>query len=180
MSAVAERYSRPTIALHWLVLVLMALVYACMELRGFAERGSALREGMKWVHFNAGLLIFALVWVRLLFRLRGTTPPIVPAPPRWQQALGHLFHLALYALMIAMPLIGWAILNAEGQAVSLLGLPLPNLVAASHDLAEQLEEWHETIGTLGYVLIGVHAAAAIAHHHLIGDNTLRRMLPGRA
>lgn len=176
---VANRYSRPTIALHWLVLLLMVVVYACMELRGFAPRGSALRDAMKTVHFQAGLLVWVLVWVRLAFRLRGPTPPIVPAPPAWQSALGHLVHVALYGLMIAMPLIGWGILSAEGKAVNLLGIGLPALVAPSHDLAEQLEGWHETIANLGYALVALHAAAAVAHHHLVGDNTLRRMLPGR-
>lgn len=177
-STAPTRYSRGSIAMHWLMLVLMAAVYALIEFRGIAERGSDLREGMKWLHFSLGLSIFLLVWVRLALRWRGGTPPIVPAPPRWQSALAHAGHGLLYLLMLVMPILGWAILSAEGHPVSLFGLPLPALVGKSGSLAEQLEDWHKLIGTIGYWLIGLHAAAALLHHYLLRDNTVRRMLPG--
>ncbi|HLF95708.1 MAG TPA: cytochrome b/b6 domain-containing protein [Methylococcaceae bacterium] len=54
---------------------------------------------------------------------------------------------------------------------------MPALVGESKYLAELIEEVHETAGTVGYFLIGLHAAAALFHHYVVGDNTLRRMLP---
>lgn len=172
------RYSRLTIALHWGVLLLIAVAYAAIELRGEFPRGSAARDAMKLVHFNAGLLVFVLLWLRLYARWRGPNPPVTPPLPRWQAASAQVMHLALYAFLLAMPLLGWALRGAEGDTVSLLGLPLPALVSADEALAHTLEDLHETIGKLGYALIGLHAAAALFHHLLRRDDTLRRMLPG--
>ena len=61
-------YSRVSIALHWLMLVLLAAVYACIELREYYPRGSDIREGLKTWHFMLGLSVFVLVWVRLVAR----------------------------------------------------------------------------------------------------------------
>ena len=77
------------------------------------------------------------------------------------------------------PDAGWLALSAEGDAISLFGLPVPPLVAPDEALAERVEELHELGGTIGYFLIGMHAIAALAHHYLVRDNTLLRMLPGR-
>jgi cytochrome b561 len=87
-------------------------------------------------------------------------------------------HLALYLFLIAMPLLGWLALSATGKPVPFFGLQLPALVGADKALADSLKEIHETIGTVGYYLVGLHAAAALFHHYGMRDNTLPRMLPG--
>jgi cytochrome b561 len=97
----------------------------------------------------------------------------------WLRALSGASHVALYLLMIALPLIGWIMLSADGKVIPFFGVHLPPLVAADENLAGQLEELHETLGTLGYWLIGLHATAALFHHYVLGDKTLRRMLPVR-
>jgi superoxide oxidase len=56
---------------------------------------------------------------------------------------------------------------------------LPALIGENKDLAEQLEELHEVVGTTGYFLIGLHTVAALYHHYIVRDNTLTRMLPER-
>lgn len=174
----ANRYSRPTIALHWLMLALIAIVYASMELRGLFPRGSAPRELMKATHFALGISVLALVIVRIAARLPSSTPPITPPPSPAQRLLAGIAHLALYAFMIAMPLLGWLMFSAEGKTVPFFGLDLPPLIGPDKALAHDLEEWHELGATLGYWLIGLHAAAALLHHYVQRDNTLRRMLPG--
>ena len=180
MRTTPSRYSSLTIALHWLMLLLIAAVYTCIELKGNFVRGSEIREGLKHWHFMLGMALFALVWLRLLGRLLSKTPAILPKPPAWQTGVSHLMHLALYALMIGMPLVGWLLLNAEGKPVPFFGLELPMLVQQDHALAESLEGLHEFGGQAGYWLIGLHAVAGLLHHYLIRDNTLTRILPGRA
>ena len=170
-------YGSPLIALHWVMLLLIVLVYACIELRVFYPKGSEIREALKTWHFMLGLSVFVLVWVRLAVRLRGSTPPISPAPPGWQMLVAHLSELAIYLFMIAMPLLGWLILSAENKAVPFFGLQLPALIGENKDLAKRLEEVHELIGNVGYFLIGIHAAAALVHHYVQRDNALARMLP---
>ncbi|MDM4773042.1 cytochrome b [Solimonas sp. SE-A11] len=171
------RYGSLSVAMHWLMLLLIVATYACIEFRELYEKGSEPREALKSWHFMLGLTVFALVWLRLLLRLGETTPAIQPPPPRWQLALGRAMHVALYLLMIGMPLGGWVVLSASGKPVPFFGLELPALVGENKELAKSVKEIHETVGELGYWLIGLHAAAALLHHYLLGDNTLQRMLP---
>ncbi|WP_017939953.1 cytochrome b [Zestomonas thermotolerans] len=175
----STRYGGLSIGLHWLMLLLIAAVYACIELKGFYPKGSEPRELLKQWHFILGLTVFALVWLRLLARLIAPTPRIEPAPPAWQAFLAKLVHLALYALMIGAPLAGWLILSAAGKPIPFWGLELPPLIGEDRELAGQIKELHELAGTLGYWLIGLHAAAGLFHHYVMRDNTLKRMLPAR-
>lgn len=172
-------YGAAAIALHWFTLLLIACVYAAIELREFFPKGSDIREGFKTWHFMLGLLLLVVVLVRLVVRIAGSTPPITPAPPRLQMLAGRAVHIALYALMLGMPLAGWTILSAAGKPVPFFGLELPALVAPDKALAGRIKDLHETAGSVGYWLIGLHAAAALFHHYLMKDDTLRRMLPGR-
>ena len=79
--------------------------------------------------------------------------------------------------MICMPLAGWLILSAAGKPIPFFGLQLPALISENKDLAKLIREFHETLGKVGYFLIGLHAVAALFHHYVLRDNTLRRMLP---
>lgn len=176
----SDRYGSLLIWLHWLMLLLIVAVYASIELRVQYPRGSAIREGLKTWHFTFGLAVFALVWLRLVAKFVAPVPRIVPAPPRWQLLVAHGVEFAIYVFMVAMPLLGWAVLSGENQAVSFFGMQLPALIGENKALAKQLEEIHETIGEAGYFLIGMHAAAALVHHYVQRDNTLARMLPWRS
>lgn len=173
------RYGSLSIGLHWLMLPLLAAVYACIELRELSPKGSDPREALKTWHFMLGLSVLVLVSLRFAVHLTGPIPRIVPDPLRWQKLSAKLMHLALYVLMIAMPLVGWLILSAEGKPIPFFGLQLPALIGESKYLAELTKEIHETSGTVGYYLIGLHAAAALFHHYVVRDNTLRRILPSR-
>jgi superoxide oxidase len=171
------RYGALLVGLHWVMLLLIVGVYACIELRELYPRGSDPREALKTWHYMLGLVIFGLVWLRLLVRFLGQVPPILPKPPAWQLRIAQVTEAAMYLFMIAMPLLGWLILSAEGATVPFFGLEFPALIRENEALAEQLEEVHEAVGTAGYFLIGLHAAAALAHHYLLRDNALSRMLP---
>lgn len=174
------RYSGISIALHWLMVVLIAAAYTFILIRGEFPKGSEPRALVKMLHFSIGLTLFGLVWVRIAARLAGGPPPaIVPAPPALQHKLAKLAHIALYGLMIGMPIGGALILGFEGEALPWFGLfELRLPVAESEQYAELFEELHETGGTIGYFLIGLHAVASLYHHYFLRDNTLKRMLPG--
>src|SRR3990167_166175 len=129
-----------------------------------------------------GMAVFALVWLRILARVIAPTPKIQPPPAPLQDKLAKLaklMYLALYLLMIGAPLAGWLILSAFGKPIPFFGLELPPLISENPDLGSQIKELHELAGTAGYWLIGLHAVAAVYHHHFVRDNTLRIMLPER-
>lgn len=172
-----DRYGSMSIGMHWVMLLLLIAVYALINLRELYPRGSDPREAMKMWHYMAGLSVLMLVFARLAIRAAGQTPRLNPEARAWQHRLATSTHFALYLFMIVMPLLGWLNLSASGKPILLLGWQLPSLVDANEGLAAQVKEIHETIGTVGYYLIGLHAAAALFHHYVLRDKTLVRMLP---
>ena len=177
-NSAGDRYGWGAITIHWLMLALIVAVYACILLRENFPRGSDIREDLKAWHFMLGLSVLGLGLVRLALRIFvWRAPKIAPEPPRYLAWLSAGAHAALYALFIAMPIAGWLILSAEGKDIPLWGLHLPPLIAPDKVLAKSIQELHETGGTIGYFLIGLHAAAALFHHFVMKDNTLTRILP---
>src|SRR5690348_8820146 len=126
-----------------------------------------------------GLTVFGIVFVRIALRAAFRAPPITPAPPALQRFAAAAMHLALYLFLIVMPVLGWLALSADGKPIPFFGLHLPALIAPNEGLAGNFEEIHETIGTIGYYLVGLHTAAALFHHYFVRDDTLLRMLPWR-
>ncbi len=174
-----DRYHALSIAAHWLTLALLVAVYALIELREIYPKGTAPRDVMKAWHFMLGLTVLVMVAVRLVLRLMFREPPITPPPPALQMLVAKAMYLALYAFLIVMPVLGWLTLSAKGRVIPFFGLELPALMGPDKEWASSLEDLHETIGTIGYYLIGLHAAAALYHHYFVHDNTLLRMLPWR-
>ena len=172
-----HHYGALSMALHWAMLLLIAAAYASIELRGFFPKGSGLRQDLKTWHFMLGLSVLLLAMLRMAVALTSAVPRIQPEPARWQHRLARLAHFTLYGLMLGMPVLGWLALSAQGKSIPFFGIQLPPLVAENRWVAHWFKEVHEAFGTFGFVLIGVHAAAALFHHYLIRDNTLRRMLP---
>lgn len=175
----SPRYSKLSIQLHWLMLVLIALTYAFTEFRVLFERGTPERSFLRVAHFSCGLLILGLALLRLAVRFVKGSPPITPLPPVWQRWAARLSHLLLYAFMIGMPLLAVVFMGMRGDEIVFFGLEIPPLVAENKDLAKVLREWHGDIGRAVYALIALHAAAAIWHHRVQRDDTLTRMLPTR-
>ena len=105
----------------------------------------------------------------------------VPAPPEGEshviQLAGNVGHWALYALMVVIPLTGWLMSSAKGfQTVWFGVLPLPDLLAKDKALGDQLAQLHWALNVGLLLLIAGHAAAALWHHFVHKDDTLRRML----
>lgn len=175
----SARYSALSVGFHWLMLLLLVAVYACMEFRGNFPKGSDMRASLKTWHYMLGLTVFVLVWIRLAVNLTGHPPVIEPAPPVWQARPAQFVKFGLYALMVGLPVAGWLLLSAEGEAIPFFGLQLPALMAENKNAADWIKEVHETGATAGYFLVGLHAMAALYHHYFLRDNTLRRMLPSR-
>ena len=178
MNTIAVRYSPGLRRLHWLMALLVAAAYLFIEQRGIFPRGSAGRAGMMQSHFWMGIAVFALVLWRLELRRRHGAPAITPALPGWQAWPAKLLHFALYAFLVAMPVLGLLTAWTDGKdlLVPFTQIVIPPLVAENETLAHQLEDLHGEIGELFYWVIGLHILAALYHHFVRGDDTLRRML----
>jgi cytochrome b561 len=175
----SERYGTLSLGLHWMMVLLLIAVYTCINLTDLFPKGSDVRSALKTWHFMLGLSVLALVIVRLALTLTSPSPRIVPSLPKWQHLSAKGMHIALYALMLCLPIAGWLILSASGKPIPFFGLQLPALIGENKELGKLIKEVHEAGATIGYFLIAMHAAAGLYHHYFVQDNTLVRMLPKR-
>ena len=168
------RHDPVTLALHWVIALLIAAAYAAS---GLLEDG----PGRSWamnLHGSLGLLVFGLSLLRILWRGFARHPAPV-AMPALMARIAHLAHVALYVMMVAAPSFGLLALWAGGQRVSLFGLlALPSPMTASRGLAEFLQGTHELAANALVALALLHAAAAIFHQYILRDHLLERMTPG--
>lgn len=170
----SDRYSKPAIFLHWAIFLLVAVAYLAIEVRG--PKGSDSRALWTAVHFWCGSLVLALAAARLLWRLWNGVPAEVESN-RLQAFLARLVHLALYLFIFAQPLLGILMVNTAGHPVTLAGLGIEiTLVGPDPGAKAWIKDAHVLIGNLFYWVIGLHALAAIGHHFVLRDRTLRRML----
>jgi len=89
-------------------------------------------------------------------------------------------HYVLYGLLVVVPAFGIALQFAQGHSLSLFGLgEIPSPWLADKAFAHSLKEAHEILANLLVILAVFHMAAALVHHIVFGDDTLRRMLPRR-
>ena len=177
------RYSRTAIALHWLLALALVGLF-CMGLYmtslPFSPQRLKLYNWHKW----AGVAILALSLLRLLWRLTHRPPPlpsaVAQAMPGWQKTAHHGTHHLLYALFLAVPLIGWAYSSAAGFPIVFLGLwQLPDFVPVDKALAEAIKPWHQISAYTLAALTLLHVAAALKHHWIDRDGLLARMAPLR-
>lgn len=162
--------------LHWLLFVLIVGAWYAVEVHEDFPRGTPERAEWMRLHFSIGMTIFALVWVRLGWRVSGEVPAEIPGP-RLQLLAARLVHVALYLLLIAMPVTGLLTTQLEGRAVSWFGLiDIPLFLSLDKETAAVLEDAHgELLWPALLALVALHAAAALWHHFGLKDDTLRRM-----
>jgi len=117
--------------------------------------------------------------VRALSRLTHPAPPLLPMPA-WQRVSAQFVHGLLYLMLLVQPITGWIFSNASGRAIVYLGLiPLPNLVSKDKALAATFKNLHSSGGVVLAIAVGLHVLAALKHHFIDRDDTLRRMLRWR-
>ena len=159
--------------LHWLmaILILTMLFVGVSMIADLSPRHTWLLS----LHKAIGLALLLLVLVRIVVRLTLPHPPIPSDLPTAQRLAAGASHLLLYGLMLAMPLIGWAMLSAGGYPRP---LQLPALVPHDLHLYSVLRQAH---GVLAYVLFAtilIHLGAALVHGFVRRDGVLRSMWPG--
>lgn len=177
INALAARYSRGAVILHWLIAALIVLNFV---LAWSAEgQPRPVRMEIMGHHKAVGLTILALTVLRIGWRLWRKPPPLLPTLRSWEAALARLTHGAFYLLMLAIPLAGWGIVSPSGKPTSLWGLlNVPALpVSAEKASRDFFHGAHEVGATLMLALLVLHVLAVVKHHRIDKDGTLRRMVP---
>jgi len=161
--------------LHWF----MALCILSMLFIGVGMASTVAPEYLTLVaiHKPLGIAILVLALLRLVVRLRSGAPPLPLDLPEPIKLAAHLSHYALYALMIAMPLLGWAMLSAGAYPVVVWGLRLPPIAPHSDSLHTALWNAHFYLAFVFFALILMHIAAALFHALVRRDGVFEAMGP---
>jgi cytochrome b561 len=170
------RYTLPVRLFHWVIVVLVVAQFAVAWTMPEIERDTRPVDLVAW-HLAIGAAILAVALLRLVWRLsHKAAPPPLTLPPALQR-LSRGVHFLLYALLVLLPLMGWANASARGWSVTLFGvIPLPALVAKGSPLGRQMGDIHGTTAIIFLVVIGLHVAGALYHALVLRDRTLQRMI----
>ena len=193
-----SRYNRVAMSLHWLI----ALAIIGNLLLGWwmhdaieqASQRALAAQAFQW-HKSIGLSILLLSVLRLLWRLGHRAPPLPPQMPAWERRAAQLTHIALYSLMLLVPLSGWLYVSTQWRGDTALSVPtlffgwfeVPHLFGLHTLAAEQRQWWaeisfltHEWLASGMAALLLLHIAAALKHQFVSHDDVLQRMLPRHA
>lgn len=173
MSRLPGTFDRTARALHWT----MAAMLLSMFFIGVAMVASvSARPWLLAIHRPLGIAILALAGWRLAHRLRHPPPALPAGLPGWQARAARASHWLLYASMLAMPLIGWAMLSAAGLPVILAeGLRLPPLLAPDPVLYAWLRDAHGWLARAFFALVLLHLSAALHHAWIRRDGVFAAM-----
>jgi cytochrome b561 len=173
-----QSYNGIAKTLHWLVFALISGAFVVGFYMTDLPLGPMKLKIYSWHKWN-GVTIFALVLLRLSWRLFNPPPPLPGEMPNWERRAAEASHRLLYILMLAMPVSGWLMSSAKGFQTVWFGLiPLPDLLAKNPPLGKALAEVHQMLGFIILGFVAVHVLAAFKHHFIDRDDVLARMTPG--
>jgi cytochrome b561 len=179
-SAQASQYGAVAKATHWAMFVLVAAQFVVAWTMPPIEWGTQ-PEFLINLHLSLGTLLLLLIVFRVAWRLTHPAPPPLDGIPAWQRWGAGLTHAALYLLLIALPITGWAAASVRGWPVTLFGLfELPALLPPRTRIGFKAGDLHaDMLSWILLALIGLHVVAALYHRFVKRDGVLERMLPSR-
>jgi len=171
-----ERFTPLQRMLHWFLAVcILAMLFIGVGMES-TIRPTYLT--LVSIHKPLGIAILALALIRLAVRLRSGAPALPPDLPAPMKLGAYLSHYALYALMIGMPLIGWAMLSTASYPVVMFGnVHLPLILPQSDSLHALLWDAHFYLAFALFALILLHVAAALFHALVRRDGVFEAMAP---
>ena len=167
------RYTALSRVLHWLT---AALVFSALFI-GFVMVNSVHEYAtLIMIHWTLGVTILLVVLVRVVNRLTHRAPPLPPTVGALERKIVLLSELSLYALLLAQPLIGWAMVSAAGGPVVVFGaLRLPRIAPFDAQLFWLLRQAHSVVAYALMAAIAAHVSAVLLHTLTLRDRMIERM-----
>jgi cytochrome b561 len=170
-------YGLLAVVLHWLVAVAVLSLFALglwmVDLTLYDPWYNRAPD----IHKSVGVLLFAVVALRLVWRLANPRPRPAPGISPVEARMAVLAHAALYGLMFAVMITGYLIPTANGRPVEVFGLfSVPATITGIEDQENVAGDIHLDLAIALVALTAVHTLAALKHHFIDRDQTLTRML----
>ena len=173
-----QRYTKIAMLLHWLTALLIISAFflglTMVDIHGITPTKLKYYSWHKWL----GVTVLGVAVLRILWRRANTPPPPLASIPPLQHKLAEAMHWLLYLLIFAVPVSGYLYTCAAGVPVVYLGLfPMPVIIAPNTELKPVLQTVHYILTMTMAAAVVAHVLAALKHHFIDRDVTLKRMLP---
>jgi cytochrome b561 len=170
-------YSPVAKCLHWLIVLLLTVQFVTAFMLPHIGRNTPPSTVIS-LHFSFGVLILVVMATRFAHRLAHPVAFEAHDAPAWERLLAKTSHRVFYLILLVGPVLGWASASAHRLPVSPFGIvTLPAIAAPGAQWAITAGDIHSTAMWVLLWLVGLHAAAALFHHFVRHDGTMRRMLP---
>lgn len=169
------RYDAPARLLHWLVVALVGAQFVLGWTMPDVHRDTQ-PVGLIAAHLIVGTSLIAAMALRILWRATHRPPPHAGELSRPLRTLSSLTHIALYALLVAVPVLGWINASSRAWPLTLFGVvPLPALSPAGSSFGHAMGDVHSVLAWALFALICLHVAAALLHRFVFRDRVLQRI-----
>ncbi len=172
----SKTYGSIAKGLHWIMaLLILTLLTVGLIMEDMAPSPD------KWelygLHKAFGVIAFALIFFRIVWKSLNPEPELPADTPGWQKVASKVNILSLYSLMFLMPFSGMSMSLLGGHPINFFGLFTIPPLAEKNPLGGIAHEAHWILAYIMICLLGLHIAAALQHHFIRKDNILKRMLP---
>lgn len=172
-------YTRTAQILHWL----MAIIFITAWLIGFYsgnflsyDTDGSFKGTVITLHKNIATTIIFLVIIRIFWRYTHPSPELPKSMSPFMKKMAHFGHLALYLILLALPITGCLFSWSAGHPAPVLYLfDIPQLVQEDSDLLAIVKPLHIYISWIASLLLTGHILAALKHHFIDKDNVLNSM-----
>lgn len=169
------RYGPAAIAFHWT----MFLMVVCVGILGLLHDSWPKQTQKFWINIHAllGSLLWFVLIARFWWRSRRSPPPPMDNMGALSRRLLALVHIALYALMFIIPIIGLVTFIYHGRVLDFGIFQINFGIRSNRAIFHPTEEWHGYLAYSLFGLAGLHALAALWHQLILRDGLLARMWP---
>jgi cytochrome b561 len=186
-STESSKYSAVAITLHWVIAIcIIGMIPLGLYMTDLPDEKVKLQFQLYQIHKSIGITILVLSVLRVIWRLTHKAPPLPPDMPAWEKLGAKLTHFGFYFLIVAIPLVGWAMVSTEKYYIPTVlywVIPWPHM--AFFDNMASKAAWNEFFDSAHYVLallvvplLVLHVGAALKHHFFERGEVLARMVPG--
>ncbi len=172
------RYSTPAVFLHWVLAALIAFMAALGWFMMTVEHEPGGERFFDW-HKSIGLVVAALVLLRIVWRAFHRPRALPSGMPRWQVRLSELVQWLLYAVMVLVPLTGILGASYSRGGLAFFGAALPRWATPDRPLSHLLFEVHSALVWVTVALLVLHVIGGLKHLLIDHDDVFGRMWPQR-
>ncbi len=164
--------------LHWIMAILLTGLFAVGLYMTELDYYDALYHTLPWWHKSIGLFVVSLLVLRTLWKLVNVEPQPLSTHKNWEVFLARLIQRTFYVLILVIGITGYFISTAKGKGIEFFTFfEVPALLPEiEEERADLIGDVHEVLAIILALLVALHAVAALKHHFIDKDKTLKRML----